>query len=138
MSIFLFAGLTSLIAETSKRISDEYVVVQIIHIGDGPAKIGLLRTEDSERINTQTGRVVDGMEILGIKEIGKDQFVEARKENEHLLFALKRPETAPFMSGPLLDSYKKQLIDKNGRLSESGKKAITNNLLQIVSAAQQY
>lgn len=119
-------------------IDPAYEVVSIVAIGNKKPKVGIIRIEDKRRYNVSIGDELDAYTVEGIKTLGKEQFVIVTKDGSKRLIALKRPADSPFNDGPLFESYSKQLIDTNGRLTEKGKKAITNNLRQVASAGQQY
>ena len=125
-------------AETSRRIVEDYKVIQIVSLGNAPARIGLLRSEDSKKIRTEVGKVMDGYAITGVVNSGTEVFVVCQKGGDEYLFALKRPDKHPFHEGPLLESFKAGLIRTDGKLTKQGQKTIINNLRQFASAADQY
>ncbi|MGB0372374.1 MAG: hypothetical protein ACPGN3_13655 [Opitutales bacterium] len=124
--------------ETGVKISSDFEIVQLLSIEGKVVKIGLLRTADAKKVYTQIGAELDGYKILGIAQIGKEQFVKTSKGEASFLFAKKRTDSAPFLDGPLLKSYENGLIDAQGLLTEKGARGIRNNLRQVASAGQQY
>ncbi len=123
---------------TTRAVNPDYEVIQIFNLPNQPSQIGLVRKSDSQRISTKVGATMDGFKIIAVQEIGEEIFVKAEKEKAKHLFALRRPESAPFKEGPLLTSYENEEIDQHGRLTSDGKRTVINNLRQIHSSGAQH